>query len=602
MACLLLLGAPPARASGPVHLVILWFEGMTIEQWLDPRYPHLNAFVRDGSVGLVSTRTAEREPDPALASAAAAATIGRGEPSSGTLGPDAIARALSGGVLERSLTARAITVVDEPSEIAGAEPGLIVFAPHEPGVSMPAAEANRLLGDARVLAGATILLSPRPPEERMRAGVRLAPIAFAGVGFPEPLVTSPTTHRGGLVALADLTPTIVRTLGMSQLGPTEGRPITDVAHPDAPGAVAALDREATEAARARRPLTRSWLIAGGVLTFAALALVLGGRGVAGRGRLAPRGARDVLHALLVAVAAVPAASYAAGVLPLRSTVATVGVAWAMALGVALGARAGLGRERGLAAVLVGSAAVLAIDGAFGGVVGHRSGLTFLVALGSRFYGVGDEVLGVVTGAALLGFALLLDRAERRRRALLAAAAGLGAIVVLLGAPALGSKFGAAPTAIPAFGILAARAGGRRLDARAMAGIALATVAVTVLFVLGDALRDTGAQSHVGRAVGGETDLGDLVRRKVTQQWNTFISVTWLPASLAFGAALFAFRFGARLAFDRGMWGRPHVRAALVGAIVGVVCALAFNDGGILIAAPILLYAATTTSALLLAPE
>jgi hypothetical protein len=373
--------------------------------------------------------------------------------------------------------------------------------------------------------------------------------------------------------------------------PVEGRSIETVAATGAAVRLLGLERVLVRAAGARRPVTRWALVAAMIIIVAGSVAALASDAV--RRHL-------IVSTALIVVACVPLGWYVAGVFP-GGGVASMGFWFAgFCVLAGTGARAVLGQTRALAAVLVVTAAVPLLDLLVGTPIAMRSPFAFQIAGGGRFYGVDDGVLGLVVGAALFATALVVDRARRARNATLWVALAFAAVVWLLGAPSFGAKFGAALTAVPSLGVLALRIGGRSIDAKTVAGLALAAVAVTGAFVGVDFARPPDKRTHIARAASGAEGRGSIVARKAEASVRIARTI-WTPSIVVFGGSLLLIWWRRRDRFDRGLLGRDAHRAALAAAVVGVVAGIVFNDGGVVTAAPIALIAASSTLPLLLEP-
>jgi hypothetical protein len=211
------------------------------------------------------------------------------------------------------------------------------------------------------------------------------------------------------------------------------------------------------------------------------------------------------------------------------------------------------------------------------------------------------MLGVVVGAEIFAAAFLIERARDPQRAGRLIALVFAASVWVLGAPSFGSKFGAALTAVPAFGVLALLIAGKRLTRASIAAIAVATLAVTGLLIGVDALRSSGSQSHVARAVEGTSHPWAIITRKVRLQWVTTVHTIWTPAILVFAGAVVLIVWRRRDLVARALEWHPLLRPALIAAVVGAVAGFSFNDGGVLVVAPIAMFAAVTVLTALLSP-
>src|SRR5690606_17730430 len=123
--------------------------------------------------------------------------------------------------------------------------------------------------------------------------------------------------------------------------------------------------------------------------------------------------------------------------------------------------------------------------ALGGYLAVRSPLGYSLVGGARYYGIGNEFMGILLGAAVVALGGMLQRFHvSRRPATLMMAAGLAGLVVVLGASRMGANFGgalaAAVTAVTA--VTALQEEPLRLGSRVIlpAGAAAALTAAVVM--------------------------------------------------------------------------------------------------------------------------
>lgn len=502
--------------------------------------------------------------------------------------------------LERSLTWATLIVVDLGDTARADRTHSGAPASRAPWIARALTEAASFTEAVRSLLEPTdtlIVASLVPPLARARTGVHLAAVAMSGGGRGLPY--SGTTRRPGVLALTDLAPTIVARAGVAVPEEMQGR-AARFADSDAPlRAAAGLDADFVRARAARRPLTRVWLILAAALATGAFVMITAGRGLAPRAERFPRRLRDLLATGLLAAAAAPAALLVAPLLP-GETVAAMGW-WALGLSVvaALATRAAAGFGRGLAVVAFVDAALVAGDLLAGSPLAARSPLGFQVAGGGRFYGIDEGLLGVLLASTLIAVAGWQDASTRRRVG--TAIIPLTFVAVVAAAPALGGKFGATFTLVPAFGVFIVLALGRRLDRASMTGIAIATLLLAGSLAAADALAAPAARSHVGREIAGETPVGPLIGRKVSSFLEITGTTIWLPVAIVVAGPAILLLVRRRNLLARGFWGMPGCRAALIGVAVGSVAAMVSNDTGIIVVAPALVVGAPAFYGPLLAP-
>jgi hypothetical protein len=243
-------------------------------------------------------------------------------------------------------------------------------------------------------------------------------------------------------------------------------------------------------------------------------LAAGGR----RRDRAPRPAgerlRGALRPVALGAAAVPVASYLAGLLPWERAgaprLALAGSVLLAALAVAALAALGPWRRRPLGppvvvlAVTLGTLVGDVLTGShleLGGLLGYDA----IVA--GRFTGYGNLSFGLLAVSALLLTTALATAAGRRapagrtRPVTAAVVLGAGALTVLVvGTPALGRDFGGVLAALPGFLLLAMLLTGTRVTVTRMAAVLALAVAAVGALAFVDWLRPASERSHLGRFV------------------------------------------------------------------------------------------------------
>ncbi|SDD20638.1 hypothetical protein SAMN05660690_3636 [Geodermatophilus telluris] len=439
----------------------------------------------------------------------------------------------------------------------------------------------------------------------------------SGPGFTGPgWLTSASTGRAPYTQLIDVAPTVLRALGLERPASVNGQPLTVTGeHPGTAEAVATLVRANTAAVTHHRSTGTFYavLVAVDAAVVALGLLVLGVRRGApvrpSRARLRP-----VLTVAALAAAALPVATYLAGLVPWERAGSP---RWALAGAVLLAdaavlALAVLGpwrrsRTGPLLAVLGVTGATLAADVLTGSTLELDGLLGYDPIVAGRFTGYGNLTAGLLAGAALPVTAALAaaagrragrgrdDGGRRRRRVTGAVVLAAGAVtVVLVGTPGLGRDFGGVLALLPGFLLLAMLLTGVRVTVvRLAAVLAAGVVAVGTLAVL-DWLRPADDRSHLGRFVEqlltGEA--WTVVSRKGQANLDILVgsSLSWaLPVALV--AAVWLVR---RPGLPRGAGpgllraggsGLPPadtavLRAGLLAAALSLALGAAVNDSGV----------------------
>ncbi|MBE3563612.1 MAG: hypothetical protein IMX05_07845 [Hydrogenibacillus schlegelii] len=528
---------------------------------------------------------------------------------------------LAGGAPDR----RAADVLRAVVEALREEADVFLLAhptPRESGRGIPFGlfERRRPAQGAPPEAGATS--ARRPPSERGGSpkgrpiperdgslGVR----APAGTGgSPEgrtpsgTLLTAATTRWPGIVAAVDLVPTWAERLGQRS-EPAEGAPIrpADAAEvpkapggaalPGAAGAARAIEVSLRHLAAVRQAVMPVYVNAAVGLTAlaGALAVLRGRRANRHPARGAGLGRRFVALAAGVSLG-VPLADAAFGPLlglgrppgggPPSAAVGLLygGVALALAC---LWLR--LGFRRTLAGVAAAFLGLFALDQLGGYAQSRYSLFGYDPLLGARYYGLGNERMGlVVAGAAYL--------LARMRPALPVRAAAYVALLLFLGAPWAGANFGGSVAWLAALPVLfpesvRSSAPPRRLRQAVFVGAGAVLLGVAGLFAWHAVAEAPSHLSRLAEAVAAEgvAPLQETIVRKGAMNVRLMRTSLWGRLFfVAFIVAAALVLFWARRAVGVETAERRGAASALwVSAVNAVV-----NDSGVVAAALGLLFA------------
>jgi hypothetical protein len=433
-----------------------------------------------------------------------------------------------------------------------------------------------------------LLLSPAPAASSDDRTDRLAPIVWWGSGEPAGTLSTASTRRPGLVLNTDVPATFAERLNLPLPPGATGRPFHSNKDPFPPSA-SALAAHYTEWMRVSR-LQNS---PGGLPTLQLLLPLLGtvllflSRGGAAetRARL-----RRIVGAIAILVITLPLGML---VLPLLHpsapwTAETLLAALMLTFGLVAVSRPQvlLPLFRLLAGLLL---LLLLLDLPTGTHLLQSAWMSYSVVEGARFYGIGNEYMGVAIGAACVLFGLRGARPETNPprpgpAPILGFAALFLALILEMGV--FGAKVGAIPSAGAAFGVTLLVWKYGRLGLKEI-GIVLLLAAIGLgLLAAFDARHAAGDQTHFIRALtgaGGGT-LPEILLRKLQLEGWLLLHSAWSPTLLVAAAALLWIkRTSPQLFASR----RSH--AALLGIGIGAIACLLCNDSGLTAAALLLLY-------------
>lgn len=430
-----------------------------------------------------------------------------------------------------------------------------------------------------------LLMVVTPVPARLEPpGPSLAPVLAVGPSFRPGALNSPTTRRDGLVANIDIAPTILSFFSLPQPPAMAGRSLRSSPATLSPALLSRMAGLDLLTYRARPSLQRIYV--GG--QFAAL-------GLAATAVLTSRRARGLLFFYLVLLA-VPLAYLLVPLWPVAGAAALGLEVLATALVLALAA-AWLSRACRLdpfVLLSLATAGALMGDLLAGAPLGHRSVMGYDFIDGARYYGLGNEYMGVLIGSAVVAMTGLLRRWPSRP-VFYFVLTFYALALVATGAPQVGANAGGAIAVAAAFAISACLLAGVRVSRGFAAGVAgLVMVAVAGL-AFWDFSRPVAVQSHIGRAAGqmltGDwPGLGQIITRKLAMNYRLLRYTIWarIFVTSLVGLALVLYWPGRSLAVLRNR--EPFLFKSLAAVVVGALTALVFNDSGVVAAATAIIFA------------
>ncbi|MEW5784084.1 MAG: hypothetical protein AB1767_03195 [Bacillota bacterium] len=439
-----------------------------------------------------------------------------------------------------------------------------------------------------------VMVTPSTPCNRPGGSEELATLIWVSAGGPGPgLFFSPTTRRPGLITNTDLAPLIYSYLRRDSPSVSGGQSIGLISVADPPGLLARFSERVELIYRQRPPLLKSYILVMIITLLAALT------GLALRLKFTMR-----LVLILDALMLVPLVLV---VLPglIRFPLPTVLLSGAVFAGSTLLLVLVLhpikGKGRYLFYTVIGLATALVIigDTLTGAQLQQASLLGYDPIAGARFYGVGNEYMGVLIGSTVLGTTALAAVADQGHRSLIVLTflPFYGLIILLLAAPQFGANFGGTIAAAVAFGTAWAGMAGliSRWRDLGLTIIFFLLFAAAMLWVF-NLFWQPPLPSHLGnfgQMVGsrGLEGLWETAQRKLSMNWRLIRYSIWSRAFLTLLGLLVVLFFYPLGLLRRLKEEQPDLLNVAAAAVTGSTAALLLNDSGIVAAATILLYAA-----------
>ena len=439
-----------------------------------------------------------------------------------------------------------------------AAPGLCLI--WDAGPNMIAADAVIETAAAQVAAqkGRLMILSPYANDANYRHNERLTPTLLWGSGIPAGLIFSSSTRRPGLVTDTDFAPTIADYFGIQR---TEFHPLpfgfawSAQISPGNVRTVGRLNGQSRRQAQGMGLLPYLALALG--LWIAVITLLASRRQIAGIWTLVPIA---VLTAALLAVSALSFCMLLPGL---------VALTWILTRT--------FGEGRVLTLLTSGIAVALAIDMVTGNWLMRHGLLGYSAIEGARYYGIGNEAMGLLLGSALTAVSCLWPTRKTLRLVFM----GLLAVIVLLLGSA-GAKAGGVLVSLAVFGTFLYAVSGRRWTLRTVAALGVVIAGGMAAAALSDGFLHQNGHSHIGEAVqriasGGTSEASDIIWRKLAVEGRLAYHSAW-------AALLWMGVICTGLLWKRTSPAAQSVTALRSAGIVGVLACLLLNDAGVVAAA------------------
>ncbi|UKS25071.1 hypothetical protein LOZ80_26205 [Paenibacillus sp. HWE-109] len=449
------------------------------------------------------------------------------------------------------------------------------------------------------------LFSPEVHSEAAKGKMYLAPLVHYTRMSQGGLLVSESTRRPGVVTMQDFTSTLMDECHIPLPAGLSGLPLSTSLKVNALGDLQQELSSIQMIYRSRPLLLYPFVTCEMIVLLVSLLYVMWVRS----GRFPwRRTVRTLLYALLVA----PAVMLILGLItvPLTKVLgieSSILLLIVLFIGGSLLLSAAL-EQRTLSTSMIwlayGTAGIIMLDACIGSPAMKYAVLGYDPMIGARYYGIGNEYMGVMIGALVLGVTAAL---QRRGRPVLRGFGPIAAfllVTVCLAAPSLGANAGGALSAAVAFGVAGVQcfAGGRWRELRLGRGAALLTALLALgfgaLWLLNSADSPAAAarESHVGRAFhalrAGQFDqIGYLIERKLRMNAHLLRASAWSKVLITslFVMAVLVLRPRGRLRVWKAE--NPYWMYGFSANMIGAIAALLLNDSGIVAAATMIIFVA-----------
>jgi len=433
-----------------------------------------------------------------------------------------------------------------------------------------------------------MILTPLSPARELSRNNRLTPIIVAGRGFERGVLSSGSTHRLRVVTNLDVGATILKFFGIRNMPGQGGTPVFSIASQDRVDDIINFNEKLVEIFNQRGFLLRSYV----TLLIIVLLMSLG-QLILNRKHL------WLGETLLMFIMSVPLAFLLLPIVhqptTLRSTLVTLIIASACT---ALVCWAFSNTRDRIIAISCMTAIALIVDQWTGMSLIQGSPLGYDVISAARFYGIGNEYMGIMIGAACTGGAGIMERKKAHRLLKLDILVITGWAVALftLISPNIGANVGGTIAGFFAFGITVLLIRGYKVKMWHLGALAAGLVILLIGVFMLDYARMVDSQTHMGQTVAlikqnGIEEIFNIFERKISMNIRLFRYTIWTRVFLISLAAIVILFYRPVGIFMDTVNNHPILFKGLIGATVGSIAALIANDSGIVAAATAMIFVA-----------
>ncbi|WP_051273308.1 hypothetical protein [Desulfotruncus alcoholivorax] len=437
-----------------------------------------------------------------------------------------------------------------------------------------------------------LLVSPTPEGNYLPDSNYLTPVIAIGKGVTAGILTSPTTKRPGIITNNDIAPFVLNYFGIDSPASMIGRGLQVIPADNAQLLLSSLYSKLELTNQARSPVLRNYVLIQLLLVLLSLAAIF-----------LPQSyfLMTILKPLLLAVMSVPLALLLVALLPQSSILITVLEIISTTIVIISLLHLWLDKySNGLDPFIIISlltSLCIIIDLLLGAPMQKNSLLGYDPIGGARFYGLGNEYMGVLIGATIIGTTALISRIKKYNTLLLFPIGFYYMFTFyVIAVPQLGTNVGGSITAAFSFLVTILLLAGTKFNYKTLIKITAAVGILLIALIAYDLHRPLENQSHIGRAAsqiinGGAKEIINIITRKLSMNFKLIKYTIWsriFLASLASLAILFYRPTGVMQSLKSKY---PVMYKGFIGVVTASFVALVFNDSGIVAAATTMIFGA-----------
>lgn len=423
-----------------------------------------------------------------------------------------------------------------------------------------------------------VLLFPvSPSTEQLALKDSFLPIVAYGKNISSGSLSSGSTRRDFIVASTDIAPTVLDFFGIEdELHSMIGVPVRAVAFEgDTLETAMGIADSASTTTRLRTILVKSYVVMQIVFILLAVFAIFW---------IKPM--RKAAEPLVLSLVTVPLVFLFLGKLPLAQDIFYILSAILLVILITyLAAKLFKGNMfHAFVAISAVTLIVLIIDTLTGTALVQSSVLGYDPMVGARYYGIGNEYLGIMLGSAIITASAFFEKYPYRP-VLAALTVFFLFLCFIIGNPGLGAQSDGLITAPAAFAVTLFLLSNLKMHWGLVAAVFGVIIAASAGLIGYELYKPVEMQSHLGRAFnqviqGGSEELWAILLRKASMNIKLIRYTIWSRVFLVMFLVLSLLVFRPVGALRQLLQERPVLIKGFAGLITGAVIALIINDSGI----------------------
>lgn len=433
-----------------------------------------------------------------------------------------------------------------------------------------------------------IIVTPYPSGEAASKGGRLTPLIIYEGNDKEQVLYSKTTRRGGIVGNVDVAPTVLSYFNLTTDKMT-GRVLQSISQQDNLNHIHSLNKRITNTSTQRFRVLYSFAIYQIITSVLALVLIIF------KNSLSIKWHKYISLALIGNMVA----PLTLLLIPLFG-VTNIIVTYLLLLTITIAIISAVHLVSGGNSlnVILYTMFLLVFGLLFDIISGQNliknSLLGYDPILGARYYGIGNEYMGILIGAVLMLTTVLMEKHYVNKYVSIIF---YGLVVVIVGFPGLGANVGGTITAVFAFLFVSIRLLGKKVNFKGLIYISLAVIFVVSSMALID-LFVVENKSHLAGAISqiisnGPIVMYQIIIRKISMNLRIIGVTIWSKVLLSAIVVLGILFYKPIGWFRRISIKYPKLALGWSGIIVACIIGFAVNDSGIVAAATSIIFLTST---------